>query len=742
MTKRKIACLCLAVVLLMPMLFTGCGEEVARPLAHYTENSLARAGHNVSVQNENFQLAWQDNYQRFRLVDKTTKKSYYSASLDDYSELNTPLIVHYYDENSISTTTFAVSGTADCLDYDNYSSEKIDNGFRVVYSFEEKQIAVTVEYLLREHGVEIRIPMDGLQEENCRIFEIQVAPFFTAVQNDTGSYMMVPSGSGALIKAESSAKGEFEYYESVYGDDLSEPSYIQKRVQGQIHLPVFGSMNCDGNDATPDTGMLGIIEEGAECALVYAKTGGMDRAYSSVYPAFRIRSKEMVVYNASGQTKSEGTRYSDAVIDEDYLSVYYIPMTTEKGEDVTYNGMAARYRQYLQDRGYLKNTASSTPSLSINMLGSTQMTKSFFGIPYQSNVGVTTLAQTKAIVSELKAMLGDKAMLVTLEGYGDGGLAKTEIGGGFELASVVGKQKDLAALVSYAAENGIVLSMDYELAQFQESGSGISVGSDSAMRISSLKSEIGSFQMHTGLLDEDGLSWYLVNRPQLTTLMDKTMQAVKKNGVGAISIGSLNHIVYSDFRDEGYAAMGGFVEDVSAMLQQSHDNGVLVVADAANDYVVLNADYVTEVPLHSTRFNMFAEDIPFYSMVFQGYVPMTSASINLAADPTDAYLKAVSTGMALQFTLCDTLHDATLWDLDTAFVSSRYVDWKDRIGTLVNESADLYAKVGNQSIVRYENHGDVSVTEFADGTIVYVNYADKAVTYDGIQLEANSFIYR
>lgn len=742
MTKRKIACLCLAVLLLMPMLFTGCGEEGERALAHYTENSLARAGHNVSVQNENFQLAWQDNYQRFRLVDKTTKKSYYSASLDDESVINTPIIVEYYDENKRTTATASLSGAVDCLENGTYSSEKIENGFRVVYSFEEKRIAVTVEYLLRDHGVEIRIPIDGLQEEDCHIYEIQVAPFFTAVQNDTGSYMMVPSGSGALIKAESSAKGEHLYFESVYGGDLIEPNYFQKRLQGQIHLPVFGSMNCDGNEATPDTAMLGIIEEGAECAIVNAHTGGMNNAYSSVYPSFRIRSKEVIVFNDSGQSKKSGSRYSNEVVNEEYLSVYYIPMTTEKGEDVTYNGMAARYRQYLQDRGYLKNTITNAPSLSVNMLGSTQMTKSFFGIPYQSDVGVTSLVKTKEIVSELKAMLGDKAMLVTLEGYGEGGLANTEIGGGFDISSEVGKRKDLDALVSYAAENGIILSMDYELAKFQESGSGISVGSGSAVCISSLKASVGSYQLNTGLLDEDGLSWYLVTRTKLTSLMDKTMQSVKKNGVGAISIGSLNRIVYSDFRDEGYAATSGVVDDVNSMLQKSHDNGVLVVADAANDYVVLNADYVTEVPMHSTRFNMFAEDIPFYAMVFQGYVPMTSASINLATDPTDAYLQAVATGMGLQFTLCDSLHDASLWDLDTAFVSSRYVDWKDRIGAMVDESAELYAKVGNQSIVRYEKQGDVSVTEFANGTIVYVNYAEEAVTYDGIQLEANSFIYR
>lgn len=744
MTKRRIACLCLALLLLMPMLLTGCGEESESRLASFTENSLARVGDVVVAQNDTFMLAWLDSAQRFVLQDKATQVRYLSAPVaDSDDDISAPIIVEYYDESTSIETTAVASGAEYCLDVGSYSTEKIENGIRAVYSFNDQKIAVTVDYLLCDDGVEIRIPIDGLQEENCRIVEIKVAPFFASVQNDTGSYMMVPSGSGALIQAERSAGSTKEYYEAVYGEDMSEPLSFRKRVQSQVYLPVFGAMNVPA-DGSASTGMLGVIDQGAECAMIYAQTGGLESEYSTVYPSFRIRSKEKVVYNDQGHTKKTGTRYSQEVVSEEYLSVRYIPLNSQKGEDVTYNGMASRYRQYLQAQGYLQNTSTGAPTLSINMMGSTQITKSFFGIPYQSDVAVTTLSQTKEIVSELKALLGDKDMLVTLEGYGKGGLANTVVGGGFTLPSTVGNKKDMAALVSYAAENGIILTMDYELAQFQKSGSGITVSSGSAMRISSLEAQVNTYNMNTGLKNNEsqGLYWYLTARSKLTPLMDKVMTAVDKNGVSAISIGSLNRIVYSDFRTNGYAASGSLADDVSAMLQQSHDNGVLVVADDANDYVAVNSDYITEAPMHSTKFNMFSEDIPFYSMVFQGYVPLTSSSINLAVDPTDAYLQALSTGAALQFTLCESLHEATLWDEDTAFASSRYADWKDTIAEMVGESADLLNKVGSQSIVRYENHGDVSLTEFADGTIVYVNYANETVEYDGITLEANSFIYR
>jgi hypothetical protein len=165
-----------------------------------------------------------------------------------------------------------------------------------------------------------------------------------------------------------------------------------------------------------------------------------------------------------------------------------------------------------------------------------------------------------------------------------------------------------------------------------------------------------------------------------------------------------------------------------------------LVANEANAYVALNADYVTEVPMHSTAFSILGEDIPFYAMVFQGYVPLTSSSINLAVNTRDTYLQAIATGMALQFTLCDTLHDSIQFDEDSAFVSSRYVDWKDTIAEMVNKSAEVYAKVGGQPITLYEQLGALSFTTFANGVKVVVNYSEEAVTYNDIVIEANSFI--
>ena len=176
------------------------------------------------------------------------------------------------------------------------------------------------------------------------------------------------------------------------------------------------------------------------------------------------------------------------------------------------------------------------------------------------------------------------------------------------------------------------------------------------------------------------------------------------------------------------------------MLKQGSNSGLKVVVSDANAYAALNADYVTEAPMSSSRFNILSYEIPFYALVFQGYKALTSSSINLAVNPEKTYLQAVSTGMALQFTLCNNLHESIKFDEDTAFVSSRYEDWKDRIAEMNKESAALLAKIGNQPIKNYTQDGDLTITEFANGVKVYVNYSDAPMNVDGIEIPAMSFI--
>ena len=332
-------------------------------------------------------------------------------------------------------------------------------------------------------------------------------------------------------------------------------------------------------------------------------------------------------------------------------------------------------------------------------------------------------------------------MLLTLSGYGEGGLANTAIGGGFALSKQVGKKKDMTALLDFAKKNNTVVALDYNLVHFQGGSKGFGVNSSAAYSANHLEAEVYNYVLSTGVADKKGLSWYLLSREKLGAAMDALLTSADELGLNAVSVGTLSHMVYSDYRDARNTARAMMDTDVTAQLKKIGKDKKTLITNRANAYAAVLSDYIIEAPIHSSKFALFSQEIPFYSMVFQGYKALTSTSINTAVNTRAAFLDAVATGATLQFTLCDTLHDEMLFEQDTAYISSRYADWKDAIAAMVQESADLYDKIGGQAIVSYEKKDGLSKTVFENGITVYVNYTDADMTTPIGTVSAQGYVY-
>lgn len=739
MTKRRIVCLCLVALLLLPMLLTGCGAKVEKTTKNFDENyDTTRYSGKDLAQNKNFKLTWDDAKQCVILKDKRTGNLYSSTPYDFYksgdpysyagTEMGSPVNVTYIDASTgMPNVAYA---SMESIMMDSVASAKIDNGIRVTYAFPGIGISIPVEMTLEENGLKVSIPMKDVQENDNLIYEISVLPYMAGISNKSGGYMMVPSGGGALIRARN-LNDITTYSEAVYGKDATEPVTMVKRAERQVHLPVFGSQ-------AKKSGILGVIEDGASCARVNATVGNVDVGYSSAYASFRVRGQEEVVYNTSSNNEDVKPTFSTSIADYENLSVRYIPMDGE----YNYIGMAKLYRKYLQQQGFLTEKVESVPALSVNLLGGTQTKESFFGIPHMADTATTTVPQAQTISAELKELVGDKGMLVTLQGYGNGGLANTEVGGGYELSKKLSTTAEWNAYKKYAADNGIVLAMDYELVKFQNSGKGYTVNNGASRNISSLDATLSTYVLNTSIENDKGISWYLLSRGKLSKALDRALNANKKLGADAISLGSLSYMAYSDYRDVSTTAKTNMAEDVATMLDKCADKKVTVVSARPNVYAALRSDYLTEIPTQSSKFNLLDQDIPFYAMVFQGYKSLTSVPINTATNVEKAYLQAVSTGMTLQFTLTHDLHDALRFENDTAYITSQYSQWKEDITKMVQESAALHDKVGNQPIKQYEIKDGVSKTVFANGVTVYVNYNDKPVKTPFGKVAAQSFVYR
>lgn len=737
MRKRRILYICL-VLLLTATLLSGCSSQLKKTTAGYPETiPETRCPTGVVAENDRWQMLWDDSRQCLILYERATGNVYATTPYDFYAsgvteglgvvEMMSPIVVHYLDSNT--QTVRSVGAQVGSITENGVSSQAIDGGVKVDYAFPRQRIGVSVEFLLAEDGVEIRVPMADIKEDENLVYKISVTPYFAAAKHEDGNYLFVPSGGGALIDAKD-RNTKVTYSEMVYGEDLTTPLTMKKHYQDQVLLPVFGVKN-------GASGMLGVVENGAEAAWIETAAGDAEIGYSGVYASFQIRGGEELVYSSLGNHDAVAVKYSNAIVDEEYVSVRYLPLS----EDATYIGMAACYRNYLQSKGYLQTGVTEVPALSVDLLGGTEIKDSLFGIPYMREVSTTTLAQAQTIAQDMQTLVGEGQLLLTLTGFGESGLASRTVGGGFTLSSGSGGQKAWQQLRSFAEQNNAVLALDYDLVRLQSGGAGYGTWNDVVKGVGGLSVKKRTYHYATQVENESGPVWYLLSRLQLPSAINKATAHVKQLGGTAVSLSALGYSAYSDYRDPHYVMKGHMAEEVSALLQECSQQ-LTVVTERPNVYAALHSTHITEVPLSSSRIDGIDRDIPFYSFVFQGYKSLTSPSVNTAINVEKTYLSAVATGMTLQFTLFDTEYPELRYDANTAYLTSKYSEWREEIAEMVQRSCELHALTGTQAIADYRMTDGVSYTLFENGVEVYVNYTDQQVTTPLGIVEPCDFVYQ
>ncbi len=162
--------------------------------------------------------------------------------------------------------------------------------------------------------------------------------------------------------------------------------------------------------------------------------------------------------------------------------------------------------------------------------------------------------------------------------------------------------------------------------------------------------------------------------------------------------------------------------------------------NGGNAYVLPYADLITEVPTHSSGYDLFNEDVPFYQAVLHGWISYTTESIPQSGNPEVTFLTGVETGSELLYV--GIYEDASAL-FDTEFdhlYGSSYKLWMTQALGYYKSYMPLLEKVKDQVITQHGKLEDgVYLTGYADGTQVVVNYNDADVTVNGVTIPAGGF---
>ena len=720
---------------------SGCGDITAStPLKFNPDAEILYLQTGTVVENNNFKLEWNDESKDVSLFDKRTNTLWsYDPSATkpiEYDEFGIPIEGNPNVKSAISIEycdkeTGCVVATNSHIDAKlngRVSAQQIENGIKVTYYFDEILISIPVEYTIDETGMKVSIKTTEISEDGFRLTKVSVAPFLCSVENDTSdSYLFIPSGSGAIAYPESVSVMGSSYKQEIYGPDPMISVYNTVSTEETVKLPVYGVKN-------QNKAMVAIVEEGAEGGIIEAVAGSKSYEYSTVYSTFRTRGNEVLRAKLYTGVNMVTDYYTQDIVDTKY-TVSFTPLYNEKAN---YVGMAEVYRDYLKKEYGLKEIKNETANYSITLNGGIMTTKSFLGIPYKAISPLTTYKQAEDIVKELYEKTNSKFSL-KLQGYDKSGLEIIKLSDNYKLSGALGGVKEFNSLADYCKEKGISAYFDMETVYFKDSSMGITKQFDTAQAANGKNIYPKKFQVSIrGWINSSARS--LIAREKLVDITEKIANKSSKLGIEGLGFSSLGDTAYSDFSNSDYWCKKKIASDVNKILNSVKESGKKISVSNANDYAAVAATQVFDTPIKSGEYEMFDENVPFYQIVFKGYVPMSTTAINMSADENLALLSAIESGSTPSWSVMDSYDNRIIDYVDDSLRNGVFSRYKDSIIDTVKELSSYYDAVSGAKIIDHTlSPNGIRTTVYDNGVTVIVNKGEsKQQTALGI-IEAGEY---
>ena len=146
------------------------------------------------------------------------------------------------------------------------------------------------------------------------------------------------------------------------------------------------------------------------------------------------------------------------------------------------------------------------------------------------------------------------------------------------------------------------------------------------------------------------------------------------------------------------------------------------MTENANQYILPYADYIKDVPLYSSNYDIFDYDIPFAEMVLHGLVPYTTRGINKSADAEELRMLALVTGTPIHYEM---MYNNPNKFADSEYDYLYYTNYKGWLSRAVSEYKlfdEIVRSVSDAKITKYERFDDGSVqSTFDNGNTIRVN---------------------
>lgn len=595
-------------------------------------------------------------------------------------------------------------------------------------SAEILQYNVSVYYRLSGDALRVEIPTEQIgYPEEYPVKTLHVLPYFCAASDRSEGWLLVPDGGGAQIELNNGKTQQAAYYSELYGRD--EAMTLDRRTQEtDSAFPVFGIM-ADG------AWLMAVGRSGNAAMAVEADVSGKGSAYNYARPVYDIVCGEAT-------TVSEKSKESLWVYQSEHPQQTII-LDYICGNSDSYVEMAERYRDcLLEDAPRALGTEGSLTTV-IDFVGTIDLTRASFGVPTQHIEAASDYAEVCAAVEQLATVSG---LRLRYSGVLNGGLKQTALLKA-EVESVLGGESERSALLeAVSAQSGRLYLQGYVQQVFAQSPfDGFSKNSDA---IRSTVNEVVEQKLYApdSLLADDDTSIYLLKQDVADRAVEALRSAAQVWGADGIALSDYGNVLYSDFSRTGGLSREDALNAQQTKLWELRQEGTPLLLSGANDYAVMSADCVTDMDLFGGEYDILDAHIPFYQIALHGYVPYTGTALNLSENYELTLLRSVEYGAGMSWRFLE-MDSAELKNSPYTYhyrlYSARFADWSEELLALYQRWNDELGHTAALTITDHRILNDgLTLTEYSDGTQVYVNYGFDAAQVDGLTIPSRDWLVR
>lgn len=699
-------------------------------------------GYEKIAENNNFIMFFNKLDASFEIKDKKLNIVYRTFPKDwenDFSmgitkfTIPSQLVLEFVNEEGITTlyTTYALG-----VMRGNYEVRKLKDGLRIDYNFPLQGIAISIEFLLKPFGITVRIPIDSIKEpEKIKLNRIWFLPYFLSARKEDKGYLVIPDGSGALVRFDKAYYTERGFELPLYGYDFGLPFYdMPPKIEG-IRMPVFGIKK--GN-----TGIVGIIRSGDFETSIATYIPGNGTSYFRVYPIFTYRSiHKFLLYEREASTGQSGevvdvlvNKISPTSLNRDIIVDYYFL----NGENITYSEMAKVVRDYLIENGLL-NKKEIKFSFNLSLIGGIKIKTTTLGVPVTKLQPLTTFSEAIKILEELRKNNVENINLIYKGFQPSGYLAK--ITNGIKFENKLGGLKGFNQLKNYCERNNINLALSAEVIEVHEEGNGFSSARDGNRYLNNGLAFMYKWDPVTKKKNRDYNPWFIVLPSKVPYYLNNFVKDAKKLGIKAIAIENIGDYIYSQNKRPNVLLRSDVINIIKESLDAISKETQLIFTHG-NFYVLPYANILLNVPLDNSNYGVETEPIPLYQLIVHGYIPYTGKAGNLRENQKKEFLRMIEYG-ALPFYEW-TYEDSSYFkkSILREMYSSCYRDWIMQAIEEYNLLKDIYEKIVNVPMRSHEKLVEgIYKTSYENNFSVVVNYTQKSFSYKGKVVPPLSFVY-